>query len=550
VRVPRTNVPDHQPVRRILFPGRHHVVTRYQVDYLRALRAGLVRDLAGRRVRCTPDVEVVWVVTSANHAGTRRNPLPGNRREALVENVTTREGLASVVVPVPDVAPDDRFAQLVVTSVATATGVTPDPVDTVVACSTPALVDAYRALGYRVAGVELDAVDAETPEAGAAGPARPWDVVELVAAGDERWRDLAHPAVPDFYARYGFEEEVRRVFADPVVSGDGDLTTTRDYRTYAAAFEDASARKWAQVAPHVRPGRIVDIGCATGGLLEHVAREPRLHESDLFGVDVARHLVAEAEHKKAQGAFANPHVWFVQANILDRSVMPDASVDTTLTIALTHEVSSYGDGVRDVETFARRVHGHTRPGGVWINSDVCGPAEPDRVVVLTLRTDDGSAATGDGPGGARTDLDGLARQDVAAWVGSLSTDARLVQFAYDFPRLSGAVLAPERTGPGAWRLTLREAMEFLTRKDYVDNWLSESHERFCDLTGPRWEALLHDAGFELEPGSGAWRNDWLVEHAFAPVAALHDAATGEPVDWPDTHVLTVARRPELGGPGS
>ena len=107
------------------------------------------------------------------------------------------------------------------------------------------------------------------------------------------------------------------------------------------------------------------------------------------------------------------------------------------------------------------------------------------------------------------------------------------------------VTSVERVRPGSWRLTLREAMEFLTRKDYVDNWLSESHERFCDLTGPRWADLLTAAGFELEPGSGAWRNEWVVEHAFAPVAALHDATTGDPVDWPDTHVLTVARRPEL-----
>src|SRR5690606_41505350 len=127
------------------------------------------RDLAGRRGRCDPGVGVVWVVTSANHAGTRRNPLPGHRREALVENVTTREGLASVVVPVPDVAPDDRFAQLVLTSVATATGVAPDPADTVVACSTPPLVDAYRPLGHRVAGREPDAA---APDGAAPPPPR------------------------------------------------------------------------------------------------------------------------------------------------------------------------------------------------------------------------------------------------------------------------------------------------------------------------------------------------------------------------------------------
>ncbi len=96
---------DGPPVRRILFPGRHHVVTRYQVDYLRALRAGLVHDLDGRRVRCAPDVEVVWVVTSANHAGTRRNPLPGHRREALVENVTTGRASRPSSCPCPTSRP-------------------------------------------------------------------------------------------------------------------------------------------------------------------------------------------------------------------------------------------------------------------------------------------------------------------------------------------------------------------------------------------------------------------------------------------------------------
>ena len=89
-------------------------------------------------------------------------------------------------------------------------------------------------------------------------------------------------------------------------------------------------------------------------------------------------------------------------------------------------------------------------------------------------------------------------------------------------------------------------MEFLTTKDYADNWLSECHERFCDLDGDAWAGLLTGAGFELGPESGPWRNEWLVEHSFAPVAVLTDAATGEPVEWPDTHVLTVARRPVLG----
>ncbi|WP_284249939.1 hypothetical protein [Litorihabitans aurantiacus] len=58
-----------------------------------------------------------------------------------------------------------------------------------------------------------------------------------------------------------------------------------------------------------------------------------------------------------------------------------------------------------------------------------------------------------------------------------------------------------------------------------------------------WVALLTEVGFELEPASGPWRNDWLVAHRLSVGATLRDPGTGEGLPWPDTHVLTVARRP-------
>ncbi|MFW6776041.1 class I SAM-dependent methyltransferase [Nocardioides sp. CPCC 205120] len=526
----------------VLFPGRHHAVTAFQIDYLRRLLAGGGRHADGRPVELAPDAVVVWPVTSATHAWTRRNPLPGHRREALVERVSAAAGLPSLVVPVPDVPQHPRFAALVVTTVATALPHRPAPAPghTLVACSTPAVADSYRQLGFTVVGVE-DAVE-EAPED---QPGRPWEVVQRLAHGDESWRLLAHPETVAFYERYGVPDLVVDLFSDPVVSSEGDLTTTRDYRTYAASFETASARKFEQVGPLLQPGRVVDVGCATGGLLEQVAADPRFEESDLFGVDVARPLLEEAEHKKATGVFANPNIWFVRANILSGPVMPARSVDSTVTVALTHELFSYGAGRADVEAFARRVHEHTRVGGVWVNSDVLGPAEPDREVLLRLRSDDGAT-----PEQARTDLDDLPAEEVATYVGSLSTAGRMVQFAHDFPRLSGSgftagrePLDVEPDGTATWRLRLGDAMEFLTTKDYADNWLSECHEQFCGLSMADWRDLLTDAGFELDPGHGAWRNDWIVEHRFAPVAELLEPATGEALPWPDTHVLSVARRP-------
>lgn len=512
------------PITHVLLPGRHHCVTRFQASYLRALLDG---DAGGDgSVAMAADASVVWAITSASHAHTRRNPISGARRQGLIERVSAVEGLPSLVVTVPDVAAHPRFAQLVVTTASTELGVDLTPADTVVACSTATVAAEYAALGYRVVRVEESCVPAAT---------RPWDIVELCAAGDPSWRDLAHPETVSYWDRYGCVETIRSLFADPVVSAEGDLTSTRDYRGYAASFENASGRKWDIVGPHLKPGRIVDIGCATGGLLERAAADPLYFESDLFGVDVARPLLAEAEHKKTAGVFANPNIWFIQANVLTAPVMPVRSVDSTVTVALTHEISSYGDGRADLEMFAQRIYTHTRPGGVWVNSDVVGPADPDQVVHLHLSTEGAALAE------ARTDLDDVERAEVHDFLTSLSTSALMTQFAHDFCRLSGTVWSGRQVREGVWELPLRLAMEFMTRKDYPDNWLSECHERFCDLSYADWVDLLTGAGFTLGGASGAVRNEWLVEHRFDPCAELFDT-TGRRLPWPDTHVLTVATR--------
>ena len=54
---------------------RHHVITRFQAAALNAARE-----------RLGGEVLLVWVVTSADHAGTRRNPVAGHRREASTQS--------------------------------------------------------------------------------------------------------------------------------------------------------------------------------------------------------------------------------------------------------------------------------------------------------------------------------------------------------------------------------------------------------------------------------------------------------------------------------
>jgi hypothetical protein len=287
----------------------------------------------------------------------------------------------------------------------------------------------------------------------------------------------------------------------------------------------------------VRPGRIVDIGCGAGAVLALADREPALRESD-----VARHLFEECVHRKAQGWFTNPNVYFYCRNVLGGAVFPARSVDTTLTFALTHEIYSYGQRLDAVKRFAQAIYDHTVPGGVWINSDVCGPDGRDRTVHLRLSADDGA-----NPEKPRTDLASLSQLEIAAYVESLSTRARLAQFAADFhfplPVATAGTMSPlgDLMSLGD-AISLGDAMEYLEHKDYSDNWLSEAHERFCGLEFADWKALLTDVGFEIDGASRAWRNDWIVEHRLQPVASL-STMDGAPVDWPNTHVLLVARRP-------
>ncbi len=515
------------PLRYVLFPGRHHVLTTFQGEYLdRVLDGGAVDDL-GTPVAVTEDAAVVFVVTSADHGNTRRNPVPGHRREAQVERLAALSGRPYLCFLIDDVPATERFASYVLGSIEADGGPRIEPGNCVVATSTPAVADLYRSRGFRILPVELDPV-LETP------PDRPWDILERLVGTGSLDDDALHPVSRDVWARYHLLDHAVRVFADPLLSSEGDITGTRDYRTYAAAFDGGAERKWRELAPHVRPGRIVDIGCGAGSLLAEAAADPALAESDLYGIEAARPLHEECLHRRRAGVFENPNTFFYQRNFMEAELFDPGSMDTTLTSALTHEIWSYL-GEPALEEFVARVHDHTRRGGVWLNLDVCGPDDGARHVWLDL-----GVAESEPP--VVAPLAGRDRDDVRAVVESLSPVGSFCQFAVDW-YFDAPFELREVDGRMIVETSMRVAMEWLTRKDYPDNWLSEMHESFCHWSFGDWEDALQRGGFELAPGSRAITNPWLVEHRFAPVATLRPVGSlDQSIAWPTTHALLVARR--------
>ena len=84
-----------------------------------------------------------------------------------------------------------------------------------------------------------------------------------------------------------------------------------------------------------------------------------------------------------------------------------------------------------VERFAKAIHEHTAASGVWVDLDLCGPANLDRAVVLHLEDNDGEQT------GAIRDL---------------STRARFFRFATDFRANAGVPFDYEEREDGGIEL--------------------------------------------------------------------------------------------------
>jgi SAM-dependent methyltransferase len=520
--------------RYVLIPGRHQALTRFQMDHLQEL---LSCDDIDR------NATIVWAITSANHAGTQRNPIAGSRRLGMIESVTTNQNLPSQVYQITNMTQKPEFAHYVLESIRLdskgRTALTPE--NTMVVCSTKSVADQYSRLGFAVDPAESDGDFTRYLHP------TPWSVVEEIIASGAQWRsnaivqDELHPACYEYFVRYGLGDDIVEIFQDPLIdSDDGDITTTRDYTTYRQAFEEGAKRKVADFEQFVQPGRILDVGCATGETLKILSQKPELFESDFYGVEAARPLYQICEQRKDNAEFGNANVFFYQRNIMRSSLFPHNSLDTIITMALTHEIESYL-GRDELKAFIKRMYDITAPGGVYINYDVLGPNDKDAMVYALFTEDDG-----DMPEDLYPDVEGEA---LAVFLRGLSTKARFLRFARDFRAEEGDQIAYQwEEIEGKTYAVLRNAdlCDFLAKKDYVTSWHSEMHERFCFWEYSDWVAALEEVGFVIDEGSEAKQNPWLIENRFAPAAKVFVKADTGLVEFPQpvTNLLLIGRKPE------
>jgi SAM-dependent methyltransferase len=532
----------------LLFPGRHLVNTTFQEDYLKKVLTTEPRSVPGFLDGATPitspPTEIIFAITSANQENSRFNPIPFHIRAVGVDRFA-RQLQQQIpfryrVVGIPHYGHTKNFAAFTLKEIAHQSEqiINLAPENCLVLCSTPEVIRLYQELGFAVVTAELSA--AESP------PATPIEIIREIGAQKRDWRtgqltrtELAASHVSLFEDFPEVPRRIMRLYQDPLTNQEGSLTASRNYSTYARGMNEIIRLKYQDIRHAIRPGRIVDEGCADGALLAEVSHD--FPDSDLFGIDLSSEFASRFLERQRAGEFGGAYVHFFHRNLFDRIFEPE-SIDTTLCNSTLHEIWSYGEGEKSVRNYLAEKFHQLRPGGRLIIRDVVGPENGHQEVLLWCSDADGQNISPE-------ELFKHPDRD-AEWLTRLSTRSRFHLFAHDFRGGWAGFSFQEgqlKDRP-MFRLSLRNAAEFLSKKDYTDNWPSEMNEEFCFWSFPQWKQALTETGFFVQEdpnqpnqGSRVYTNPWIAKHRFARSVKLLDLK-GSVLSWPVTNMILIGKK--------
>ncbi|MCA6413483.1 MAG: transferase, partial [Cytophagales bacterium] len=127
----------------LLFPGRHHLLTQFQHDYLAELLSKPLKevvDINGNIIGTDEKITaIIFAVTSANHSNTRRNPVPFYIRALALEEFGKALSVPCFIYGIDDVGNVANFSSYTLKRIKHESEGAFDlrPDNTLVICSTP-----------------------------------------------------------------------------------------------------------------------------------------------------------------------------------------------------------------------------------------------------------------------------------------------------------------------------------------------------------------------------------------------------------------------------
>lgn len=463
--------------------GRWHNVT---IDQEAALRTSLA---------AVGDVDkVIFIITAAEQSRTKRHPLNITERKELLDGTARSLGKPFEIYGVNDTKDSDNWVDYITEAIRSGSGGT-----TVIHRDTTRLISAnpdvighFERVGYTI----------QQPVFAGKMPA---DVLGLIRSR-KPWTQLVTQATASVYRRYGLARVIRGLFADVLLTNDGELSTGRDFATYIKGMDAGLALKLTDILPWVLPGKIVDKGCGSGSLLMHLSA--RFRTSEVIGMDLSRALLHAAESQH----YPHANVSVVHGNIIQRKFRP-GSLSTVCISSVGHEAFSYnGYDLEVVRTLLRNTRTELQLGGRLISRD---GIKPDFAGNVWMRCDD-------------------------------ETELRFRRFAHDFKKKSASpgVKYTEREIDGApwFLLSMHAANEFLSKKDYLKNWDIECNEEFGVFTLKQWCEELRALRYKILEAR-SYLNDWILANRYVDRVWLHADFSGNPgavVPFPHSTAVLVA----------
>jgi hypothetical protein len=238
---------------------------------------------------------------------------------------------------------------------------------------------------------------------------------------------------------------------------------------------------------------------------------------------------------------------------MDKIFEPN-SIDTTICNSTLHELWSYGNQEETVRTYLQNKFEQTRVGGRLVIRDVVGPENKDQEVYMLCNKTDGS--------NENIEMKINDTKKLAAHLKGLSTYAKFVRFSQDYladMRESGKRGTETQVkyrienidGNEYIVLKLKDAVEFMTKKDYVDNWNSELNEEFAFWSFSEWKDALTTAGFKIieDPNqadkiSRVYTSEWIAKNSFKEKVELYTKTEKglQRMDYPVTNMVLAGEK--------
>lgn len=493
----------------LLFPGRHHMLTKFQHSYLRGL---IDKGVNGKQID-----KIIFAVTSADHSNTRRNPIPLYLRTLAIAKFCSDFKCKVKIYPIPDVKPTPKFAQYMISQIFYQGGERLTPRNTILTCSTPPVIKLFKELKFKNIPVEL--VDEKKEKYSAL---RPYEVIDLLVKAEKKWRTdkvwkkYASEATQQLYSEYSLGDLIIELFNDSLLNEDADITETRDYNTYARAMDNNVEFKFTDIKPFIKEGKIVDAGCSTGTLIRFIAKE--FQESDIIGIEATRKFYEFCRLQE----YPNPFVFFYRRNILNQN-FKNNTINTFIYSSVLHEIYSY-IGKDELINVLGHTYRQLVPGGRIIIRDVVGPENPDKIVYIELNKKDGKASGS---------------------IQELSAYSKFFRFSKDFIPRKMKFREETINSKKLIKIRLQDAYEYISKMGYTDNWQSEMHEEFGFWSFNKWKRTLENIGFKIVSGSRRFKSDYIVKNMYKGRVEIYKKEKGKlvPEDYPPTNMILIGEKP-------